>query len=126
MARALIWIGEKIGNARDGISAWSQRRLAPMRLNELLPDELTALVWLLHHKYNRAGVNRYDAPFAGLVRKGFLEPSDGSEGDQVLFLNATVLECREAILKQFSNYETSKINSPRPPWERDPNDWMRV
>jgi hypothetical protein len=99
LLKVAAWLIEQTSIASDSFKDWRRRRTAPYRIHELLPTENSGLMWILVNKHDHVHGNRLHEPLEGLVRKGFLFPTDGRELEQVLRVNPSVLKHSARILK---------------------------
>lgn len=92
---------------------------APDRLDDLLPEELKALCWMLINDNLKIIGRRIDSPFDGLIRKGFLTVTDGKEIYQVFRVHPYVKAKSERVLEMVPNGLRDKLKGITPPWEED-------
>lgn len=102
---------------------WIRKRnryvTAASRTDELLPEEVEALLWMLVNPDMRARGDLFDSPFQGLVRKGFAVPTDGEARYQVFKLHPYVRSKRVTILDIYGEeYSMQQYRAQQAPWIR--------
>jgi hypothetical protein len=111
------WLLEQSSKAAVSYKAWRRRRTAPDRIHELLPIENSGLMWILINKHDHVHGNRLHQPLDGLVRKGFLFPTDGRELEQVLRVSPSVLKKSARILNECPPEVQNVWRGRRSPWD---------
>jgi hypothetical protein len=96
------------------------------RLDDLLPEELKALCWMLINDNLKIIGRRIESPFDGLIRKGFLIVTDGKEIYQVFRVHPYVKAKSERVLEMVPNGLRDKLKGITPPWEEDRRGRMRI
>jgi hypothetical protein len=96
------------------------------RLDDLLPDELKALYWMLINDNQKIIGRRIDGPFEGLIRKGFLITTDGNEIYQVFRVHPYVKSKSELILDGLPEKLRGQFKGITAPWEEDRRGRMRI
>jgi hypothetical protein len=117
LLRILSWAGEKYLSLSTSFRAWRRKRRAVDRLNELLPIENSGLIWILVNDQRHVHGNRLQDPLEGLVRKGFLFPTDDREIVQVLRVNPAVFKHSERILRDCPPDVQAVYRGRRSPWD---------
>lgn len=112
---AAIYKGFKLLGRR--ISKWRYDQNVLARLNTLMPLEAETLLWMLVNNKDRVPANLLEQPFEGMVRKGVLVKTDGSEFVQVLRLHQTILANRDKLYPP-DNEQAQKLKGDHPPWQR--------
>jgi hypothetical protein len=124
--KAWAWLSNKSAVSWAYLKQRNKYVTAARRIDDLLPDEMKALCWMLINDNIKIVGRRLDDPFVGLLRKGFIVATDGREITQVFRIHPYVKSQSDAILSMLPEKLVVQLKGTVPPWEEDRRGRLRI
>jgi hypothetical protein len=113
-----VWLNKKLKLFWEYLKQRHRYVTAANRTDELLPDEMKAVCWMLLNNDKKIIGRQFDDPFAGLIGKGFLVRTDPKQQfQQVFYLHPYVASKSEHILATLPDGLQKHLTGIEPPWE---------
>jgi hypothetical protein len=128
----LVFLKIWMWGSKQGSAIWTylkQRNkhvTAAARIDDLLPEELKGLCWMLLNQDKKIIGRRIDDPFEGLLRKGFIVTTDGKELLQVFRVHPYVKSRSDFILAFMPEKLRERFTGAAAPWDEDRRGRMRL